>query len=142
MKHERQVELLKEVFAHIDAGTTPMADAPYWNPAERYTSDDHFRLEMERVFGGQVPLLAGFSPELPAPGKVFRDDGVESSIGLDQYGEQCDCLRFTWCPEAGKWGSAGAGYYRRWGSDPLGEGGFAALDPSWRADFNPPMPQT
>lgn len=74
MKHERQVELLKEVFAHIDSNTTPMADRPYWNPAERYTSPDHFNLEMTHLFSGQMPLLAGFSPDLPNPGSWFTCD--------------------------------------------------------------------
>lgn len=71
MKHERQVALLKQAFAHIDANTTPMWDSPYWNPAERYTCPDHFRLEMAGLFGGKVPLLAGFSPDLPTPGSWF-----------------------------------------------------------------------
>ena len=71
MKHERQVALLKQAFAHIDANTTPMWDFPYWNPAERYTCPDHFRLEMAGLFGGKVPLLAGFSPDLPTPGSWF-----------------------------------------------------------------------
>lgn len=68
MKHERQVELLKQAFAHIDANTTPLSEAPYWNPAERYTSEAHFQREIECLFGGQLPLLAGFSPDLSAPG--------------------------------------------------------------------------
>lgn len=71
MKHERQVALLKQAFEHIDANTTPMWDSPYWNPAERYTCPDHFRLEMAGLFGGKVPLLAGFSPDLPTPGSWF-----------------------------------------------------------------------
>ncbi|MFZ9284756.1 MAG: hypothetical protein ACO241_02185, partial [Burkholderiaceae bacterium] len=64
MQHERQVALLKEAFRHIDAQTTPLADAPYWNPAERYTCSAHFQREMDHLFKGQVPLLAGFSPDL------------------------------------------------------------------------------
>ena len=71
MKHERQVALLKQAFAHIDANTTPMWDSPYWNPAERYTCPDHFLLEMAGLFGGKVPLLAGFSPDLPTQGSWF-----------------------------------------------------------------------
>lgn len=71
MQHERQVALLKEAFRHIDAQTTPLADAPYWNPAERYTCSAHFQREMDHLFKGQVPLLAGFSPDLPAPGSWF-----------------------------------------------------------------------
>ena len=48
-----------------------MWDSPYWNPAERYTCPDHVRLEMAGLFGGKVPLLAGFSPDLPTPGSWF-----------------------------------------------------------------------
>jgi phenylpropionate dioxygenase-like ring-hydroxylating dioxygenase large terminal subunit len=74
MKHERQVALLKQTFAHIDANTTPLWDAPYWNPATRYTCPDHFQRELDTLFSGKVPLLAGFSPDLPAPGAWFTCD--------------------------------------------------------------------
>ena len=53
MKHERQVALLKQTFAHIDANTTPLWDAPYWNPATRYTCPDHFQRELDTLFSGR-----------------------------------------------------------------------------------------
>lgn len=87
MKHERQVELLKQVFEHIDANTTPLWDAPYWSPAERYTGTAHFQRELERLFGGQVPLLAGFSPDLPAPGTWFTYDMPGAPIFLTRQAD-------------------------------------------------------
>ena len=82
MKHERQVEVLKQAFAHIDANTTPMSPAPYWNPADRYTSREHFEREITHLFGGQLPLLAGFSPDLPLPGSWFAYDMPGAPIFL------------------------------------------------------------
>ncbi len=74
MNHARQVEVLKEIFRHIDANTTPMADAPYWNPVGRYASEEHLQRELATLFGGAMPLLAGFSPDLPAPGSWLTHD--------------------------------------------------------------------
>ncbi len=87
MNHARQVEVLKEIFSHIDANTTPMAEAPYWNPVERYTSAEHFNNELQTLFQGALPLLAGFSPDLPTPGSWFTFDMPDAPIfvarGLD-----------------------------------------------------------
>ncbi len=80
MNHTRQVEILKEIFSHIDARSTPMADAPYWNPVTRYTSPAHFQNELRTLFMGAVPLLAGFSPDLPAPGTWFTYDMPDAPI--------------------------------------------------------------
>jgi phenylpropionate dioxygenase-like ring-hydroxylating dioxygenase large terminal subunit len=80
MDHTRQVEFLKEIFRHIDANTTPMADAPYWNPVERYTSEAHFNTELQTLFQGAIPLLAGFSPDLPTPGSWFTYDMPDAPI--------------------------------------------------------------
>ena len=87
MKHERQVKLLKETFAHIDANTTPMSVAPYWSPASRYVSPEHYRIEKETLFGGRVPLLAGFSPDLPAPGSWFTYDMPDAPIFLNRMAD-------------------------------------------------------
>jgi phenylpropionate dioxygenase-like ring-hydroxylating dioxygenase large terminal subunit len=87
MNHTRQVEILKEIFSHIDANTTPMAKAPYWNPVERYTGESHFQTELQTLFNGNLPLLAGFSPDLPTPGSWFTYDMPDAPIfvtrGLD-----------------------------------------------------------
>lgn len=87
MNQTHQVEILKEIFRHIDANTTPMADAPYWNPVERYTSTSHFETELRTLFNGGLPLLAGFSPDLPTPGAWFTFDMPDAPVfvtrGLD-----------------------------------------------------------
>jgi phenylpropionate dioxygenase-like ring-hydroxylating dioxygenase large terminal subunit len=80
MNHTHQVAVLKEIFRHIDAGTTPMADAPYWNPVERYTSEAHFKTELQTLFKGAMPLLAGFTPDLPTPGSWFTYDMPDAPI--------------------------------------------------------------
>lgn len=80
MNHARQVEVLKEIFRHIDAGTTPMAAAPYWNPVERYTGQAHFDTELRTLFDGRLPLLAGFTPDLPAPGHWFTYDMPDAPL--------------------------------------------------------------
>jgi hypothetical protein len=96
MKHERQVKLLKETIAHIDANTTPMSAAPYWRPAARYTSHEHYRIEKERLFGGQVPLLAGFSPDLPEPHGRWQCQGAPEH--LPPSGSPSACC---WCARGG-----------------------------------------
>jgi len=87
MKQDRQVELLKRAYAHIDANTTPLADAPYWNPADRYTSQAHYQLELTNLFGGQLPLLAGFSPDLPQAGSWFTYDMPGAPIFLTRLSD-------------------------------------------------------
>lgn len=80
MNHTRQVEILKEIFSHIDANTTPMAEAPYWNPVERYVSGAHYNTELHTLFQGALPLLAGFSPDLPSPGSWFTYDMPDAPV--------------------------------------------------------------
>ena len=86
MKHARQVAIVREIIRHADANTTPMADAPHWNPVDRYTSESHFRTEIAAMFHGRLPLLAGFSPDLPAPGAWFTYDMPDAPLFVSDFG--------------------------------------------------------
>jgi phenylpropionate dioxygenase-like ring-hydroxylating dioxygenase large terminal subunit len=68
-----QVEIVKRFLAHIDAGTTDLADDVYLNPVASYTSGEQLRLEREALFRAR-PLLVGLSCQIPNPGDYFTDD--------------------------------------------------------------------
>jgi phenylpropionate dioxygenase-like ring-hydroxylating dioxygenase large terminal subunit len=87
MKHQRQIELLKQIYAHIDANTTPMWHETYSNPAAHYTCPQHFQQELNTLFGGQMPILAGFSPDLPAAGAWLTCDLPSAPIFLTRTTE-------------------------------------------------------
>ncbi len=50
-------------------------------PALRYTSEEYFRLERERVFRGEVWLIAGRESRIPEPGDYFTFEvGLPGSV--------------------------------------------------------------
>lgn len=73
MKHETEVELVRELFRHLDAGTTATAPTVSRNPVESYIDPQRLKAEKEILFR-DYPLLAGFSCQLREPGTYLTDD--------------------------------------------------------------------
>lgn len=67
------VRVLKRVLAHIDAGTTAMAEKAWENDVSAYNSPEHLAAETERLFR-RHPLLMGLSGDWPKPGDWRTDD--------------------------------------------------------------------
>ncbi len=73
MRHDVQLRLAREIFAHLDAGTTDLAGEVCRNPVSSYT--DQARLEREiGVLFRRYPLLMGLSCRIPKPGDFLTDD--------------------------------------------------------------------
>jgi hypothetical protein len=73
MNHDEQVALMRQAFAHIDAGTTDLADAVSFNPVTAYTCPKRLARESALLFR-KYPLLMGLSNQIPQPGDHFTDD--------------------------------------------------------------------
>lgn len=73
MQHATQVSLTKQIFAHIAARSTALADAVTLNPVTAYTDPEVLAREQAVLFR-RYPLLLGFSCQLPAPGDYLTDD--------------------------------------------------------------------
>jgi phenylpropionate dioxygenase-like ring-hydroxylating dioxygenase large terminal subunit len=71
-------EMQRRSVAHAAAGTTDMAPGPFANLASVYTDPVRFAAEKERLFGGDMPLVAGLSVDIAKPGDrmLFEETGV------------------------------------------------------------------
>lgn len=88
MEHALQVQLARELFGHIDAGTTCLADDIARNPIIGYTDPDRLEREMQILFR-RYPLMMGLGCRIPRPGDYFTDNncGVPILIVRDRDGE-------------------------------------------------------
>ncbi|CAN7247338.1 Rieske 2Fe-2S domain-containing protein [Pseudoduganella sp. LjRoot289] len=90
MLNEKEVlhGIVKRVLAHLDAGTTDSAAAPYRHPTWTYTDPALFEQERLKIFK-ENPQLVGFSPDLPQPGSFFTFDdlGVPVLLVRDNEGK-------------------------------------------------------
>ncbi len=66
MSLEELKRAARRTIAHTRAGTVPLEDDVMRVPAAVYHDPDRWRLEMDRIFR-RVPLVLGFTCELPAP---------------------------------------------------------------------------
>jgi nitrite reductase/ring-hydroxylating ferredoxin subunit len=73
MDHATQVELTKQIFAHLDAKTTYRLDDTVTNPVSSYTSAGQLKREQEILFR-KYGLLMGLSCQLAKPGDYLTDD--------------------------------------------------------------------
>ncbi|MBX3601293.1 MAG: Rieske 2Fe-2S domain-containing protein [Burkholderiales bacterium] len=73
MNRDEQVALMRQAFAHLDAGTTDLADAVSFNPVTAYTCPQRLARESALLFR-KYPLLMGLSNQIPQPGDHFTDD--------------------------------------------------------------------
>lgn len=67
MSRELLVQMGRRTLAHAKAGTTPQADSVVRVPSTNYYDPERWRVEMDRIFR-RVPLVLGFSSELPGAG--------------------------------------------------------------------------
>ena len=88
MDHALQIALSQELFAHIDAGTTCLADDIDTNSVSTYTDPDRLKREMTVLFR-RYPLMMGLGCRIPEPGDYFTDDncGVPILMVRDDAGE-------------------------------------------------------
>jgi len=82
-----QTALTEKLLAHLDAGTTDLADGLYENPVDIYTCADRLHSERERLFR-RFPIAMGLSGLLPEPNTYFTDDyaGVPILLTRDADG--------------------------------------------------------
>ena len=73
MKRETQLELARELHAHVRNGSTALAPAVFRNPVSAYSDPARAQLERERLFRGQ-PLFMGLSCRLPNPGDYLTEE--------------------------------------------------------------------
>ncbi|QMW23866.1 aromatic ring-hydroxylating oxygenase subunit alpha [Sandaracinobacteroides saxicola] len=72
-------DLQRRMVARAAAGTTEMAAAPMRVAASAYTCPERFERERVALFR-RMPLVAGLSRDLPAPGDVMRFEAAGPSI--------------------------------------------------------------
>src|SRR4051812_31838073 len=70
MNHQRQVELLRRLQGADAPRPGPLGAASMHNSVRAYTSPEVFAAE-ERALFGRMPLLAGLSCEVAAPGSFL-----------------------------------------------------------------------
>ena len=88
MKHEEQLNVLKELIRQIDSNTTCDAGRMLLNPTSSYTDKELAQREWETMFQGH-PQVIGLSPELPKPGSYMtnNDLGVPILATRDKKGK-------------------------------------------------------
>ena len=71
-------EMQRRSVAHAAAGTTDMATGPFANLASVYTDPERFAAEKQRLFSGDLPILAGLSVDMPNAGDriLFEETGT------------------------------------------------------------------
>ena len=73
MKHELQVEILKELMAQLDEGRNVDAGVQYRMPTTSYVCPEQAARERDAFFQNH-PQLVGLSHDLPEPGSFFTMD--------------------------------------------------------------------
>lgn len=112
MEHSLQIDLARELFEHIDAGSTCLADGIDTNPVVTYTDRDRLDREMQILFR-RYPLMMGLGCRIPDPGDYFTDDncGVPVLIVRDHDGEVRAFLNV--CRHRGAQVATGCGHVKR-----------------------------
>lgn len=88
MRHDEQVRLIKQLLAHLDAGTNVDAGGLRRNPTDAYTDPAQAETEWREWFVG-MPQLIGMSGDLPEPGSFLtnNDYGLPILATRDSDGE-------------------------------------------------------
>ena len=73
MKRETQIELARQIQAHVQNGSTALAPEVFRNPVSAYSDPARARLEHERLFRG-LPLILGMGCRLPEPGDYVTEE--------------------------------------------------------------------
>src|SRR5262245_15506652 len=72
MNRPEQIDLLKRLLHHVEAGTTHLAAAPWRNDVAVYADQAHFAREQDLL--RRHPILMGFAADWPGPGAFRTDD--------------------------------------------------------------------
>jgi phenylpropionate dioxygenase-like ring-hydroxylating dioxygenase large terminal subunit len=112
MEHSLQIALAHELFEHIDAGTTCLADDIATNPIASYTDPERLDRELNILFR-RYPLMMGLACRILEPGDYFTDDncGVPILVVRDQEGEVRAFLNV--CRHRGAQVARGCGHMKR-----------------------------
>jgi len=88
MDYDEQIRITKRLLAHIAAGTAESASQQLRVPVSDYTDPALWSREIE-TFYKRLPIVAGLSCELPAPGayKAMKIVGVPVLLTRDNGGE-------------------------------------------------------
>ena len=80
-------ELAEALLGLVEAGATDQSDEPFYIPAKNYTDPVRWSHEIEHIFK-RLPLMLGFSIELPNPGdfKTIKVVGLPVLITRDRDG--------------------------------------------------------
>jgi len=110
MKRETQLELARQIQAHVRNGSTALAPEVFRNPVSAYSDPARAQLEHERLFRGR-PLFMGMSCRLPEPGDYFTEEiaGVPVLLVRDREGKLrafANICRHRGAPVAGGCGKA------------------------------------
>lgn len=79
MARQRLIDSAKRTLAHHRAGTQDQADGVYRVPATNYYDPTRWREEMDAIFR-RLPLVMGFSAELPEPGSYKATEAAGVSV--------------------------------------------------------------
>ena len=79
MKHEEQINVLKELCRQMDSNTTCDAGRMLLNPTSSYTDEALAKREWETMFLGH-PQVIGLSGELPEPGSYITNNDLGMPI--------------------------------------------------------------
>jgi nitrite reductase/ring-hydroxylating ferredoxin subunit len=74
MDRDTEIALCKTLLHYVDTGTTALADAPWENSVDAFTSLERLALEQQALFR-DYPILMGISAEWAEPGQ-YRTDGL------------------------------------------------------------------
>lgn len=88
MEHSLQLELARELFSHIDAGTTCLAEDVATNPVASYTDPARLNRELSVLFR-RYPLMLGLSCRIPQSGDYFTEEscGIPILVVRDDDGD-------------------------------------------------------
>jgi phenylpropionate dioxygenase-like ring-hydroxylating dioxygenase large terminal subunit len=88
MSRDRLIEMAREGLSHAQAGSIPQAAEVMTIPALKYYDFEHWRREMDQVFG-RMPLMLATTAELKNPGdyKALMAGGVPVLISRTESGE-------------------------------------------------------
>lgn len=90
VRHETQVELIKNLLSHLDAGTNVDAGEIFVNNTSTYTDPEQAEREWNEWFVG-LPQLIGMSGDLPQVGSFFTNN--EYGIPILATRDQSGCFR-------------------------------------------------
>jgi phenylpropionate dioxygenase-like ring-hydroxylating dioxygenase large terminal subunit len=75
MRRETRRDLIRRILAHLNAGTTDLAERVFRNPVSAYTSRERHERERDVLFR-RYPLLLGMSCQVASAGDCLVDDAA------------------------------------------------------------------